>query len=546
MIADQEPLTEPGPTLLDANQRFSQSLIWQLQRNYFNQQGVQAWNTGTVPHYVTSNPFIANAYSKVIFGFLRDCSQNQQTPLDPTQPIYIVELGSGSGRFAYHFLKQFFETYLWSTLRHIPVTYVMTDLAQQNLDFWQAHPFLRPFIEQGVLDFAQFDIEQDQTLTLMNRGETLSAETLKNPLIAIANYFFDSLPHDIFHIQGEELYETQVTLTTSNANPNNTDSSPDNPIDNPISIAYNDVATVAEGYYADPAMNQVLQDYQTQLSNTSLLFPNVGLQGLNILRQISRDRLLFLSADKGHTNLTDLAGRSNPKPTVHGAFSHGAFSVTVNYHAIARYSEIQGGQALMPDHLRRSIAICGFLFGTSSHDHIETYQAYQAAILHASPDDFFALKKAIEPHFDTLTLKQILAYLRFSRWDHKIFLGCFDNLMEQVETASDSLCDEIYQAIHNIWQTYYFIGEEKDLPFHCAMLLYKMRYYTEAINYLDCSLEFYGDHPGVLYNQAVCYLHLKSPEQSLASLDRALNVDPQFEAAQALKGKVEKQSKIQN
>lgn len=532
MITDQEPLNEPTPTLLDANQRFSQSLLWQLQRTYFNQQGVQAWNTGTVPHYVTSNPFIADAYGKVIFGFLRDCAQDQQSPLDLTQPIYIVELGAGSGRFAYHFLKQFFETYPQSVLRHIPITYVMTDLAQRNLDFWQAHPFLHPFVDAGVLDFAQVDIEQDQTLTLVNSGQQLSANTLKNPLITIANYFFDSLPHDIFRIRAGEISETLVSLHTTN--PDELDIT-DSDLNHSLHITYTDTAIATDSYYRDPVMNQLLKNYQSQLRDTSLLFPSIGLQGLNMLRQISRDRLLLLSTDKGNTSLTDLEGRSHPNPSVHGTFLDGAFSVTVNYHAIAQYTQIQGGQALIPNHLRRSIAVCGFLFGTSSQDYIETYQAYQSAILQSSPDDFFALKKAIEPHFGTLSLKQILAYLRFSHWDHKIFLGCFDNLTKQIKHASALLCQEVYHAIQNIWQTYYFIGEDKDLPFHCAMLLYEMGYYKEAINYLEISLQCYGNNPGILYNQAMCYLQLSFAEQAIICLDSALALEPQFEAAQALK-----------
>ena len=314
-------------------------------------------------------------------------------PVDLTQPVYIVELGSGSGRFAYNFLKQFFESYSHSALKHIPITYVMTDLAQQNLDFWQAHPFLQPFVAQGILDFARFDIEQDRAFTLAHRGENLCAATLKNPLIVIANYFFDSIPHDIFRIEDGELYETLVTLTASDKNANITDSSSLNE----VNITYTDVATTTTGYYDDPTMNQVLQQYQTQLGNTNLLFPNVGLQRLNTLRQLSGDRLLVLSVDKGHTRLRELEGRGNPKPSVHGTFLNGAFSVTVNYHAIAQYTQIQGGQSLMPEHLRRSIAVCGFLFGSSSLDYVETYHAYQSAILHASPDDFFALKKAIEP-----------------------------------------------------------------------------------------------------------------------------------------------------
>lgn len=50
----------------------SQSLLWKLQRNFYNRWGVDAWRMGIVPHYITSNPFVAGAYARLALGFLRD------------------------------------------------------------------------------------------------------------------------------------------------------------------------------------------------------------------------------------------------------------------------------------------------------------------------------------------------------------------------------------------------------------------------------------------------------------------------------------------
>src|ERR1041384_2933322 len=113
---------------LEANQRLSRSLLWRLQRNYFERQGIEAWRSGAVPHHITSSPFIADAYARVVMGFLRDWST-----LDPRQPVHIVELGSGSGRFAYSFLKKFLNLHRNSVLKTIPVRYVMTDFTESNL-----------------------------------------------------------------------------------------------------------------------------------------------------------------------------------------------------------------------------------------------------------------------------------------------------------------------------------------------------------------------------------------------------------------------------
>lgn len=513
--------------ILETNQRLSQSVLWKLQRYFFHQEGVQAWNTGKVPHYATSNPFIANAYGKVVFGFLRDCVRHHQTLLDLNQPIYIVELGAGSGRFAYHFLKQFFTSHFNSVLREIPVKYIMTDLADRNFEFWDSHPSLHPFVEQGLLDFAQLDIEQETNITLHYSEDILSSETLKNPLIVFANYFFDSIPQDIFSIENEKIYETLLTVTAPIENPDFTDTTL---LEN-LKISYQDKEINADRYYDNPAFNQVLQYYKTHLDHTALLFPYSGLKCLQHLRQLSGDRLLLISGDKGYGSEENLQGRPRPKLTFH----QGCFSLMVNYPAIAQYTQNQGGIALIPNHRARSITICAFLFGEKIQYFVETQQAYQTAIEESSPDDFFTLKKIIEPHFNTLNLQQIIAYLRLSHWDSQLFLGCFDNLMQQVETASEVLIKEVYTAIKNVWKTYYFMGEKQDLPFHLSMLLYKMEHYTEAITFLQYSLYFYGEDAGMYYNQAMCYYQLQHWNLALEAIDKALQIYPEFTAAQTLK-----------
>src|ERR1700746_3326715 len=144
--------------LLEGDKRLSECLLWQAQRNYFERSGLDAWRTATVPHYITSNPRLASSYAETVLGYLRDAHANQW--LDPTQPVYIVELGSGSGRFGFLFLRTFSDLLRRSSLPPVSFCYVMTDVAERNLEFVRSHQALQSFIEQGVLDFALFDVEQ--------------------------------------------------------------------------------------------------------------------------------------------------------------------------------------------------------------------------------------------------------------------------------------------------------------------------------------------------------------------------------------------------
>jgi len=85
--------------------------------------------------------------------------------------------------------------------------YIVTDFSEKNIDYWQNHSFLKPYFDSGVLDCATFDIAKDEKLKLRNSGEVLCAGNLKNPLILIANYTFDSLPQDTFFVKREKLFQ---------------------------------------------------------------------------------------------------------------------------------------------------------------------------------------------------------------------------------------------------------------------------------------------------------------------------------------------------
>ncbi len=538
--------------LLESNQRFSRSLLWQLERNYFDQQGIKAWNTGEVPHYVTSNPYIAKAYAQVIFNYIRDSSNNADNPLDVSQPVYILELGSGSGRFAYHFLKKFHSFFPHSTLKEIPVTYIMSDFTTQNLDYWKQHSRLQPFVEENLLDFALFDAEKDEEIKLHNSGQILNATTLKNPLIAIANYFFDCLPIDIFTIEGGKLQESLVTISIpdSTLTPEANGENPTPPELNnliaqnkellkQIEISYED-RPISSDYYPDSHLNQILAYYQENLVETTVLFPYTAIKCLRQLHHLSNGRMLFISADKGYSREEDLLFRSKPNLTRHGD----CFSLMVNYHAIGKYVEQIQGKFLTPSHRHNSIKICTCLLHPDSYPYIETHQAINEYLINSSPDDFFALKKGIEKNYHALTLSQIIAYLRLSGWDYKIFLDSFTYIMVHLETASESLLEELFSALQNIWDNYYPIGEKKDLPFYIGMLLYNMEYYPEALEYLQHSRQLYGEEASTLYNMGMCYYRLRQLEQALDCINHTLELDNEFEAAKGMRIKLLSELKL--
>src|ERR1700755_212188 len=135
----------------------SQSRVWDLLRSYYEQEASEAF--AEVPHQVLDNPFIAAAYARVVLGYLRDCARGE---LDMDEPLYIVELGAGAGRFAHGFVRELGAMLDALPLELPPVVYVMTDFSESTLADWAANPLLA----DPQIDFASFDVTADTTLQL--------------------------------------------------------------------------------------------------------------------------------------------------------------------------------------------------------------------------------------------------------------------------------------------------------------------------------------------------------------------------------------------
>jgi tetratricopeptide (TPR) repeat protein len=520
------------PIILEQDQRLSRSGLWKLQRAFFEQQGISAWSENVIPTYITSNTFTANAYGKVVLGFLRDWYSVARNSLDMSQPVYIVELGSGSGHFSYHFLKKFLDFFTRSALKEIPIKYIMTEISEELVTFWQNHPSLQPFVEQGFLDFAIFDVEQPHEFTLRHSGAVLSSATIKNPLVLVANYLFDFISQDCFTLQRGQLHESLVTFSTSE---------PELDLGDPALFASLEVSYAHRGisadYYDDPDFNRVLRSYEQRLPDTTFTFPHVALSCLRFFRDLSGGRLLLLCGGEGYSQEEDLLDRGTPSIIMHGS----CFSMMVNYHSIGEYVRNQGGLVLRMAHRYTNLYVSAYLLGQHPDDYLETAQSFHEAIESAGPDDFYMLKSSMEEMYNTLSLQQLLVYLRLSGWDSNIFLDCYSVLLEHLKEASKAEQHGLSQVAQHVWDTYYHIGEEQDLAFALGVMLYRMEYHSEALDFFLRSLELYGPDQSTFYNLAMCYSALRRIEEAVSCLDQALEVYPSFELAKTLRIKLQSQ-----
>jgi len=516
-------LIEKKFTPMERSKRLSESVIWRWQRRYFEELGIAAWSKGTVPHHVSSSPHMADAYAHLVLGFLRDCVAGEH---DAAQPVYIVELGSGSGRLGYRTLQRLRTLMRGVRLGGLRITYVMSDFTAGVCDYWRTHPALQEFMAQGLLDIARFDIQRDEPLQLQVSGIVLDASTLRNPLVVVANYVFDSLPQDAYQLTEGNLYELLATVSSPRKEADAHDP------DILTRAECNFEAKQAEAApYRDHDWNALIDDYRARLPDLAFTFPVTALRCIRRLERLAGGRMLMLSADRGyHADAALVAGEGAPRFA-----AHGSLSMLVDYQLIGAYVGRLGGLARHPAHAHRALSVSAFLFGYDSDQAAETLQAYDEMVERFGPDDFATLKEGVECGDDQFTLEETLAFLRLSRWDHLRFLNALQRIRAGIDSYTAEQRQSITAAAHATWEHYFPIGDLEDLAFEIATLLLEMGCYEDALSFFQQSADLHGMEAGTALNLGLCHLGLGEESRALICIEQALELDPGMSQARQLR-----------
>lgn len=520
-VQDFDNPQKPAAFLLEPALPLSDSILWKIQRSYYERLGVDAWRKGLIPHYVTSNAWVAHQYALLVLGFLRDIAN----ALPAVTQVQIIELGAGSGRFSFHFLKKFMAMHAQSSVSHVKVRLIMTDLADRNIEFWRKHPSLASFVASGLLDFARFDVENPAPLHLINTNEILGPAS-GSPVIVFANYVFDTVKCDLFSEENGNLYEERVVLKGPEPNPNFDEEK----LINKLTIEF-ERRMVVEPPYGGSAMDMILAGYRQELSNTMFSVPTGATSCLTWLTGLGDGQLFAVVADRGHCTLEAMIDEPGPALVVHD----GCFSLLVNFHALGRWVELNGGVALHPANRSIDLTLSCFALGLPAPQLRETRLAFSQTALLRGPETFHRLKTTLDKSFENLDIDYVLAMMRLCEWDASPFMSALPHIVAKLPSASPATQRELQWTIHNVWNNYYTLGEPNDLAFNMAGLLYEMGCYPEAATYLQHSLDVYGPDPGTIFNLARCAFRLRRFTEALDLTNHALSLDPNLSAARVMR-----------
>jgi hypothetical protein len=179
---------------------------------------------------------------------------------------------------------------------------------------------------------------------------------------------------------------------------------------------------------------------------------------------------MILSADRGVSQVNQLAVQPEPRFA-----NHGSFSLPVNYHALGLYVKQQGGLELSCQHRVTGLVFCTLLLNNEPSEHAQnvttaTVDAFNKHIRDFNPDDAYSLKKALENVGQQLTPDQMLAHLRLSRWDYRILNLFFPRLLDYCQYFDPSERLQWITAILNTWENYYPLGDKIEPSFQMGVM----------------------------------------------------------------------------
>jgi tetratricopeptide (TPR) repeat protein len=499
--------------VIEQKRKFSESCLWKMQREYFDQAGINAW-VNQVPFYITSNPYIAYCYARTTLSFIQDIIKSN--PQARQHPFYILELGTGSGRFSFYVIKAIGELQTLLGLEDISICYVMSDFTKNNIKYYETHPALLPYIERGVVDFALFDMEVERPITLLKKNLRLAPETLVNPLIVYANYIFDTISHDAFTVHGDKLYE--LLLSTSTPETNMLNNRPQDMEQLKIDFKVNEIKS---NYYNDPVLDDILEEYKNTLQDSSVLFPIGSIRAIKLLRKLANDKLFIISSDKGYSSIKSLDNLGHPSLSFHGSFS-----MMVNFHAIAEYFKNSGGDYFLQTP-RKGIKTSIFSSSYKLADLPQTRLALNEYIEGFAPADYFTLHRRMSDTFQECSLDTIAAHMNFSHWDPHIFTKLANRVNSTIDDAESDTAIFLASNMHKIAANYYYMPKSDCVLFEIAVFFHTIKHFEDALTYYQEAKKYIGDQFGLFYNTALCEHHLQMYDASLADFKTASAIDPE-------------------
>lgn len=509
----------------------SNSILWQRMHEYYTQLGTEVWEEEVIPQQITNNIYLANIYAKLIIAQIQDYILAHGKP-DDDSPFYVLEIGAGHGRLSFYVLenlRQAFSIFDWPQKW---LKFIMTDISLKSLEAWQAHHALKPFIDEGWLDIALYNANQDIELNLVVSGQKIKAQTINKPLFVICNYIFDTLSQDSFQVINHRLHQVELVIK-------NEDQIQNGDLKDYFKNAQYEFvkSPVNTNYYKnDSILNKILQAYQDECENAAFLMPLGAIQCIENFKKFTNGPVMFLVSDKGMTDKNLFEENEDPDISFHGSVS-----MMVNFDALRRFTELCHGNCLFMGDKGADFQVANFIFQTDYKIPHTTY-AFSNSLSCFSPQDLFDICYIDdEPIAHFQSLESIVNILNLADWDPNIFYDYHEKIIEKLE--SDEITVNVQQSIINglerAWRYFFKLEKSQDLPFAIGSTFYNMGFNEKAIQFYHYSLEFFGKDKDTYFNLTLAYQALGNYVKAQEMINESLKIAPKDDAIAELQSEIE-------
>jgi SAM-dependent methyltransferase len=423
----------------------AESELWTRQAATYEALGMRAWSEGLVPWRATTCPLLADVEAELIAAFSKDTRG----------PLTVIDVGAGTGRLAFHLAPAL-------AARGVDARLVLTDIAASNLEALAAQPQLA---ELPGVTFERFDALSPRPLA-------------EGPVVFLAHYLFDTLPHAAFRCSAGVGLRGLVDVTTE-----------------PWAWAF------------EPA---TLPPCLAGRGEGTFLVPVGAARALEAWRAVFAGPLLVLAADKG------VAPRSADEPPL--LAQHGSSSAGVDFEALASLVG-PSWQWLSP----------------ARHSHVFALHAFTSQVTGGALQEAWRRRGAagevltLLEDFDGLLAgapdaEAALAFLDRTQKDPDLLAQLTGRLREL--PLDEPQARQLVRHLAEAGGRHYLFRQHIDVPFELAITAHHLGALELACALYALSLRESGQHPSTLLNLALAHDALGRRENAVDALQVLLAHTP--------------------
>ena len=442
---------------------------------------------------------LAQAQAQSTVQFLR--SARQLGRLDLSKPIYIIELGANDGAAAHQFLISLQRILSEREWQELSIRYLLGDHRQDRISACWQHPCLRPWIEAGIVEPLVFDPRTQSYIEFQSQPLVLSARSINNPAIVLANSYFSNFAPEFYYIQYGRLYQADVQSKSDQ-----------NRFDFKWQLLGGDDRD------SNSIKANLLKGYVHRFDELYLSLPMQTLSAIDSVFSITDNDCLLLGSDRGYVQEHQMRSMTIPEIS-----NLGRFFLPLNGDALRRYANsnswaFDSTQIDYEEPL--NFALLKSKGGYDLNDmQAKALPAYRA---HSNSQHLLALFSQTEGE---ITNKQSLALSSQVGSNNRVLLHM---LPERLNNEIDNLPlrEQWRTFLNRLWDGDYHFDEMQAVYERLAYLAMDLDDWGLAIKVFKLLQTINSQNTGTLFNLAHCHLklgHLLSAKRYIA---QALVLEP--------------------